>query len=313
MTGHDLELNESVPDLVVERGRPPRVPPPAPQGSVAPPAPLSRRDAAIVLAFLCGPVLVAFIVRIVTTQGPWVPLTGLWVVAIGFLLLAGWFFDRSNRLLKAHTAAGYVPLREIEAESLQAMIGIGFGVIAEFVAVASFEPWMGVALTGLLLAWILLCFLPPLRRFDGMSSVQVACSPEAAFALVSDPHSWRLWTPELDSVESSEVPVRVGTVVRSRGRVQGRLVEGNERVTVFDPPRRCSSEVLDVQGAAFDQYDIAPNDGGTLIAYKFLHIYPVSQAALGGLWNRRKLFTERWTKKMQRIKQLLEDGAAGSV
>src|SRR5258708_5820060 len=171
MTGHDFELNESVPDLVVERGGPPRPPPPAPPGSGSQPAPLSRRDAVIILAFLFGPVVVAFIFRFVTTQGPWAPLTGLWVVAIGFLLLGGWFIDRSTKLQKAHTAAGYVPMRAIEVEGLQATIGIGFGVIAELVAVASFELWMGVALTGLLLAWILLCFLPPLRRFEGMSSV----------------------------------------------------------------------------------------------------------------------------------------------
>ena len=313
MTGHAIELNDSAPDLVVERGTPPRVPQPGPPGSVPQPASLSRRDVAIVLAFLFGPVLVAFIVRFVTTQGPWAPLTGLWVVAIGFLLLAGWFIDRSNRLLKAHSAAGYVPLRELEAENLQATIGIGFGVIAEFVAVASFEPWMGVALTGLLLVWILLCFLPPLRRFEGGSSIQVACSPEAAFGLVSDPQNWRLWTPELESVESSEVPVRLGTVVHSRGRVQGRLLLGDERLTVFDPPSPCGSEVLDVRGTGSDQYEIAATGGGTLITYKFRQIFPVSQAALGGIFNRRKPFLERWRKKMQRIKQLLEEGGAGSV
>jgi hypothetical protein len=265
------------------------------------------------LAFLFGPVVVAFIFRFVTTQGPWAPLTGLWVVAIGFLLLGGWFIDRSNKLQKAHTAAGYVPMRAIEAEGQQATIGIGFGLIAELVAVASFEPWMGVALTGLLLTWILLCFLPPLRRFEGMSSVWVACSPEAAFTLVSDPQSWQLWTPELDLVESSEVPVRLGTVVHSRGRIQDRQVLGEERVVVFEPPRRCGSEVLDVQGVAFDQFDMAPTDGGTLVAYRFLQIYPFSQAVSGGIWGQRKSFTERWRKKMLRIKQLLEEGSGGSV
>jgi hypothetical protein len=264
-------------------------------------------------AILIGPVALAILVRYLTTPGAWSPIWQLWIVAVIALLGALWCVDRSEKLKAAHVAAGYVQLGEVEAEALPISIAIALGLIAEFLLVASFELWAGVGLIGLLLAWILLCFLPPLRRFEGMSSVQVACSPEAAFALVSEPQSWRLWTPELDSVESSEVPVRVGTVVHSRFRVGDRLMEGHERVVAFDPPRRCGSRVLDVHGDAFNQYDISTTDGETLIAYRLLQIYPVRQAVLGGVWNRRKSFTERWAKKMQRIKELLEDGAAGSV
>src|SRR6266851_3106529 len=129
MTGHDLELNESVPDLVVERGGPPRPPPPAPPGSGSQPAPLSRRDAVIILAFLFGPVLVAFAIRQLTSRGPWSPIWQLWIVAVI----------------------------------------LSIALIAEIIAVASFELWMGVALIGVLLAWIFLCFLRPLRRIDTRS------------------------------------------------------------------------------------------------------------------------------------------------
>jgi hypothetical protein len=154
--------------------------------------------------------------------------------------------NRSETLKAAHVAAGYVTLRDIEAETNTAVIGILLAVFAELVLVASFEFSAGLVLIALLVAWILLCLLPPLRRRGGRSSIQVACSPEAAFALVSDPQSWRLWTPELDLVESSEAPVRLGTIVRSRLQIEGRRLDANERVAIFEPPWRCGSEILDI-------------------------------------------------------------------
>ncbi|HEV2033276.1 MAG TPA: SRPBCC family protein [Candidatus Dormibacteraeota bacterium] len=221
--------------------------------------------------------------------------------------------DRGERLRAPHVAAGYVRLRDYEGEILQNAIAIAIGVIAEIVLVASFELWVGGALFGLLVAWILLCFLPPLRRIEGRSSVQVACTPEAAFALVSDPQNWRLWTSELEVIELSEVPVRRGTVVHSRMRIAGRLLEGDERVVAFDPPRRCGREVLDVRGAGYDSYEMTATERGTLITYAARFMRPLDRAALGEALRPSNFFEERWKKKMQRIKQLLEDGAARSV
>ena len=312
MTGHDLELNESVPDLVVERGGPPRPPPPAPPGSGSQPAPLSRRDAVIILAFLFGPVLVAFAIRQLTSRGPWSPIWQLWIVAVIAMGIALWFLARWDMLKAAHVAAPSIRVRDLEAEALPVAIALSIALIAEIIAVASFELWMGVALIGVLLAWIFLCFLRPLRRIDTRSSVQVACNPEAAFALVSDPQSWRLWTPELERVESSEVPVRVGTIVQSRARIEGSLLEGEDKVVVFDPPWRCGTEVLDARGSSRDLYEIAATDGGTLITYTFRSMVPPELAMLGAALQRRSM-TERWKKKMQRIKQLLEDATSGSV
>jgi hypothetical protein len=312
MTGHETERNESVPDLVVGRGGPPRPPPPAPPGSPSQPAPLSRRDAAIILAFLFGPALVAFVVRLVTSRDPWSPTWQLLLVAVVVLLVAAWFLARWDMLKAAHVAAESIRLRDLEAEVRLLAVALSVAVIAEIVAVASFELWMGVALAGVLLAWILFCFLPPLRRIDTRSSVQVACSPEAAFALVSDPQSWQLWTPELEHVEASEVPVRVGTIVRSRGRSEGSLLEGEDKVVVFDPPWRCGTEVLDVRGTSSDLYEIAATDGGSLVTYTFRAMMPPEAAMLGSALQRRPS-AERWRKKMLRIKQLLEGGTPGSV
>ncbi len=115
MTGHDLELNESVPDLVVERGGPPRPPPPAPPGSGSQPAPLSRRDAVIILAFLFGPVLVAFAIRQVTSRGPWSPIWQLWIVAVIAMGIALWFLARWDMLKAAHVAAPSIRVRDLEA------------------------------------------------------------------------------------------------------------------------------------------------------------------------------------------------------
>lgn len=312
MTGHDLELNESVPDLVVERGGPPPVPPPLAPGSPSQPAAVSRRALAIALAVLFGPSSVALIVRLVTSRDPWSPIWQLWIVAIIALFAAVWFLDRTDKLKAAHTAAGIGSLRDLEDETRPLVIAIGLALIGEFLVVASFEVWMGVALTGLLVAWGLLCFLPPLRRMGGSSPIWVACSPAAAFALVSDPHSWVQWTPEIEMVEPTQMPADIGTIVHSRFRIDGRLLEGDDRVVVFDPPWRCGSETLNVGGTGVDLYEMAASDGGTLIKYTFRTFVPPEVAMFGGVF-RGDFFKKRWKTKMKRIKQLLEDGAAGSV
>jgi hypothetical protein len=264
------------------------------------------------VAFLVGPVAIAAFVRVVTSREPWSPVWQLWIVALIALFASLWFMNRSETLKAAHVAAGYVTLRDIEAETNTAMIGILLAVFAELVLVASFEFWAGLVLIALLVAWILLCLLPPLRRRGGRSSIQVACSPEAAFALVSDPQSWRLWTPELELVESSEAPVRLGTIVRSRLQIEDRRLDANERVAIFEPPWRCGSEILDAGGTGLDLYEMAASDGGTLITYVFRSVLPPAHAILGGAFRNYKL-TERWRKKMLRIKELLEERATGSV
>jgi hypothetical protein len=263
-----------------------------------------------VAAFLVGPVAVAFIARLVTSRGSWSPDLLLLLVALIALFVAVRFATRSQKPKDAE--APYQRLSEVENENWQLAIAVALVVTAELVAVAAFEFWAGVGLTALVLAWALVWSLPQLRRIEARSSVQAACTPEAAFALVSDPHSWRLWTPELETVESSDVPVRVGTVVRSRARVQGQLIEMEERVTVFDPPRRCSSELLGVRGVS-DMYEIAATEGGSLITYEWHFLEPLSQAPFGGALFRRNFVKRRRKKAMLRIKQLLEDDAAGSV
>jgi hypothetical protein len=104
----------------------------------------------------------------------------------------------------------------------------------------------------------------------------------------------------------------VGTNVHSRMRLGGRLLEGDERVVVFDPPLRCGSEVLDVRGSGSDMYEMTATEGGTLITYTARFMDPPFQTVLGGPFFRRS-FKERWRTKMQRIKQLLEGGTARSV
>ncbi|HLQ15049.1 MAG TPA: SRPBCC family protein [Candidatus Eisenbacteria bacterium] len=264
------------------------------------------------VAFLVGPVAIAAFVRVLTSGGPWSPLWQLWIVALIVLFAATWFLDRAEKLKAAHIAAGYIPLRALQTETQSATVGIALAVIAEFVLVASFELLLGVVLIGLLAVWILVGFLPPMRRHQGRSSIEVACTRESAFALVSDPHSWRLWTPELELVEMSETPVRLGTIVYSRMRIGGRPLEARERVAVFDPPVRCGSEILDAGGTGLDLYEIAATESGTLVTYTFRSVLPPTHAILGGTFRNYK-FTERWRKKMLRIKELLEEGSAGSV
>lgn len=308
MTGHDLELNESVPDLVVERGGPAPVPPSGPPASVQP-----RWMGSATLAILVGPVAIAYVVRLVTSHDQWLPIWQLWIVALIAFFAASRFLERGERMRVTHVAAGYVPLRAFEEEILQTAIAIALAVIAEAALVASLEPWMGVAIFALLVAWVVLCMFPPLRRIEGRRSIQVACSPEAAFALLSDPHSWRLWTPELEVVEPSEVPIRLGTVVHGRMRIGGRQLEGDERVVAFDPPRMCASETLNIRGSGYDSYEMTATEGGTFITYTARFMRPIDRAALGEAFRSGHFLTERWRTKMQRIKQLLEEGSAGSV
>ena len=315
MTGQELnELNQSAPDLVVEAGGPSGVPPPAAPGSPAQPKPTYPWVIAIVFAFFPGLPIAAFLIRYLTSQGPWSENHLLEILSL-LLFVATYLFVRwVDRMKKAHVAAGATRLRDLEAELVLTMVAFALALAGDFALVAAFELWAGVVLFGLLVVWILLCSVPSLRRTESRSSIQAACTPEAAFALVTDPGRWRLWTPELELAEPSEVPVGLGTVVRELARVDGRLLEGEDRIVVFDPPRRCGTEVVGANSS--DMYEIAANEAGTLITYTFRVELPLVISVYGGVFIRRyetKKRLERRGTAMKRIKQLLEEGSARPV
>src|SRR5712692_3258910 len=179
--------DQEKPDFVIGAGAP--APPVA---SGAPPRPggmpvVSPATWAALIALLVGPPVVAFVVRWLTSADHWAPLSGLWVVVIALVLGAGWVMEQADRLEKSYLQAPVHHPGENETVALRQALGYGLLVLAEAAAAASFEPWVGLALIGLTLAWVGWCAITPQRHFEFGYVLQVNCSPEAAFAFIADP------------------------------------------------------------------------------------------------------------------------------
>ncbi len=58
------------------------------------------------------------------------------------------------------------------------------------------------------------------------------------FKYLSDPTRMLEWNTTLEEATASETPIKVGTHIRTRGRILGRKIEGTVEVVEYEPNKR---------------------------------------------------------------------------
>lgn len=205
-------------------------------------------------------------------------------------------------------------VRELMREQMFTAVGMGFLTATATITLALYYPAAAVIYVLLSVAYVW-ASVPESRRHLGyLSSVVVQSTPEAAFALVSDPRNWHRFHPEVEA-EAVDMPLHVGSLVWERVTVGRTVVSGQEEVTFFEPGRRFGTALLGGPGTS-DDYEFTPVAGGTQIVYSFRGELTIPQAVLGGVFRRAsqlKLMLARRELAMQRIQQILEPAPRATV
>lgn len=170
---------------------------------------------------------------------------------------------------------------------------------------------------GLVVLWVLVWTPRANRTIVMRSAVEVRCSPQTAFELVSNPNNWPLYVPELEIAEPVEVPVRLGTVIHDRVRREGKItVEASEEVVALEPGARFGTAIQRDPQASSGTYDFEPVAGGTSIEYTHRTLLSLPAAVFGIALMRAAIvrrMSERRAQTLARIKQLLEEPGAPPV
>lgn len=173
--------------------------------------------------------------------------------------------------------------------------------------VAQQSTQVGVAFGLLSVAYVLYCLPKATRRMAYRCAVTVRCSPEEAFALVSDARNWPRYEPGAKVLEPVDVPPHVGSVIHVTLTMPTVTLSADEEVTECEPPRRFTTTLLGAGGEGI--YDFTRATYGTEIAYTYRNVVGIRHALLGhavlrfstvGTMRRRK------EQVMQVMKQILE-------
>lgn len=103
-----------------------------------------------------------------------------------------------------------------------------------------------------------------------VQEVHVAASPEKVFALITDFHEVGRILPDIvESVVLTPGPIGVGSRIREKRKVKGRVRESEMVVTAHEPARRFWMDVHSGgKKAGVGGFDLAPaEDGGTRMRY----------------------------------------------
>jgi Polyketide cyclase / dehydrase and lipid transport len=264
---------------------------------------------AAVAAVAVVPIAVAFVHRAAGT-GTWAPFLPLWGVALIAIFATFLLLNRAAKLQRTRAGQAMSPGRA-EGSVRWTVVVAGLMVVAEVAIVASIDWQVAVIAVALVVAWILVWTPRASRRLVMRSAIDVRCTPQAAFELVSNPNHWPLYVPEIELVQPVDVPVRLGTVIHERVRRDGRiLLEAEEDVVALEPGKRFGTSVRKAQPSS-GIYEIGPvADGMTHIEYTHRSVLSLPTAILGGALMRgglgNKMAAGR-AKILERIKGLLQE------
>ena len=276
---------------------------------------ISRRwafDQGILIAIVLGPMLVALAVRIVLGD-PRGPTNLLFALAAIAVVIFAVFAGLASRSQKGRSASR---LDFNRREVTLGLIGIAFLVVAELLMAAAVD-WRALGVFAVLpIGWILFWTAPVNRRGVRQQTIDVRCTPQAAFELVSNPENWPAYNPNIELVRPLQEPIHVGSVIQLQARHDGKVHEGAEEVVAFEPGKRFASGVMKGHVTGTDSYDLEPSPRGTRITYRFRFHMSLPMAAIGGglllRSEAKKLMAEREVI-MERIKGMLEAPEATSV
>ena len=112
------------------------------------------------------------------------------------------------------------------------------------------------------------------------ASVVINRPVEEVFEFVTNPKNDLLWqSGVLESEQTSEGPMRVGTTVRSVSQFLGRRMEGTGEVTEYEPNRKIKTKGTSGPMTVEASYTFEPVEGGTRVSF-------VGEGETGGLVKR---------------------------
>lgn len=261
---------------------------------------------AVIVAAIAAPYMIATLLRIIERTDHSASPAFFWAGAA--VAVAGTVVLVIGSRLQSH---GAVPTTTAKAERGLALAtsGIGCYALAEAAIVATLDVRVAAAVLAVAIAWTVYALVPSRRRIEVRTAIVARTTPEAAFDLVSDPSMWPRYAPDLEIIESPDLPVKVGTVIRDRmHRPSLPPLEVEERVIAFEPGRRFGTTVVgDRPNSGI--YEMREVEGGTEIAYLYSAVLGVPTALLGGAFMRPRLVNRLRSVRraaLERIKRLLE-------
>jgi polyketide cyclase/dehydrase/lipid transport protein len=195
-----------------------------------------------------------------------------------------------------------------DAEREQKFTALGFGLGAVCLTLFLMPSYAAVAIIYpfVVLAYVLWCLPSRRRRVDFEVRITALCTADKAFGLVSDPLNWPLYFPEME-VEPPRTPVGVGSILSVRIREGRGVLQAQEKVIAFEPPRQFGTAVVGASGEG--AYEFKDADGATEIIYRSHHMLTIEQSILGGALNREVLVARLVafrTAGIERVRRLLE-------
>jgi hypothetical protein len=194
-------------------------------------------------------------------------------------------------------------------------VGCGFFALAISITLFRDLGPPGLVYQGLVLAYVAMVVPAPNRRIAYREAIWVRSTPEAAFALVSNPGNWPKYASRIAAAESADSPVRLGSRIHSTVREGSLVVDADETVSVLEPGRRFGTTVLDGTPAE-GVYDLTPSSEGTEVAYTYTGSLTLSHALLSAAVSRGALLqrmAERRREALVAIKRLLEQPTPANV
>ena len=133
----------------------------------------------------------------------------------------------------------------------------------------------------------------------------LACTPEAAFALVGDPRNDVRYAPQVVAV-ALDAPggPREGATYRETIRIGPTTSTFTCTITEYDPPRAISTRAAFARRPLFGGYRVDPHPDGCIVTSRSGSTWTASGIALGGL--ARRLTRRECRKNLDRIRAVLE-------
>ncbi len=133
----------------------------------------------------------------------------------------------------------------------------------------------------------------------------LACTPEAAFALVGDPRNDARYAPQVVAV-ALDAPgeLRVGATYRETIRIGPTTGTFDCTITAYDPPRAIDTRATFARRPLFGGYRVEPHPDGCVLTSRSGSTWTAAGIALGGL---ARLLTRRACRtNLGRIRAVLE-------
>jgi hypothetical protein len=270
--------------------------------------PVALVSAAVIVAMGVGGAVPAFVVLVSSREHslaglPWLALATASVIATGIFL----------RRVGPSQLGNQKVFDEAASDRQYRFILLGF--VCLFLAAASIVaislPLVSVVALGVLVVWLAIWLPQATRTSTSGFQFAVSCSPDKAFDFVADRRHAPLYEVELEVSELlTELPIGVGSRFFQRVRLPQILMETEEVITGFDPPRSFAFETT-TRMKSGGSFTFSPQPGGTLIRYDSYHVrtlskgwaglmlHPARQRAAEAIAGHR----EAWSK---RLKEILE-------